>query len=125
MKYKDIKPMAHNFSHSFLSYENYVDGDYVVEDIKKLVRVSENGKVSICWIPQTSPTPHQATSRLLKAIGLYQRWLPKHVESHGIDIACILEFRIEIARLPSHQLTAQAFVRDNRGKVHISEVEIA
>ena len=33
MKIKDIGSMAHNWTHSFMSAMNHVDGDYVFEDM--------------------------------------------------------------------------------------------
>ena len=38
MKYKLIKSMAHNWTHSFMSNMNYVDNGYVFEDMYQLAR---------------------------------------------------------------------------------------
>lgn len=38
MKYRILKSVAHNFSHSFVSYMNYFDDDYVIEDLLQIVR---------------------------------------------------------------------------------------
>jgi hypothetical protein len=54
MKYKLIKSFAHNFTHSFSSYENYVDDHYIVDDLKKIVRVGEKNIISVYWIPDNS-----------------------------------------------------------------------
>lgn len=47
MKYKLIRSMAHNWSHSFMSEMNYVDGAFVYEDVYKLARERRGEKVII------------------------------------------------------------------------------
>ena len=42
VKYKVLKPAAHNFSHSFVSFNNYMAGGFVIDDREKL---------EIFWIP--------------------------------------------------------------------------
>ncbi len=122
MKYKDIKSMAHNFSHSFLSYENYVDGEYVVEDLKRLAREANGETVAIHWVPETLPNPDKFTKRTKTSISYYRAWLPKHANSHGVELEHIREFRTELFMKSSHQMCAQAYVLDDRGKEHVSEV---
>jgi hypothetical protein len=39
--YKRLKSLAHNVGHSFLSLMNYVDDDYVVEDLFQHARNAE------------------------------------------------------------------------------------
>lgn len=110
VKYKDIKSMAHNFSHSFLGWENYVDGDYVVEDLKMMARGSAEGKVSIYWLPHDVPAPAGSTPRLLKSIDYYRQRPCGHARNHGIDLDRIMQFRTDVVRLPDHQLKAEAHV---------------
>lgn len=46
MKYKVLKSIAHNLSHSFVSYTNYFDDGYVVDDLLLLAR---SAKKSYYW----------------------------------------------------------------------------
>ena len=36
MKLKNIAAFSHNFTHSYVSFENYVDGEFVFKDLKLL-----------------------------------------------------------------------------------------
>lgn len=119
MKYRILKSVAHNFSHSFMSYENYFDEDYVVEDLLRIVR--NTGRVSICWIPDSEP-PAGLTARILKSIAHYKSWLPKHVANAGADLAAIREFRTEIFLKRNNQIAAEGHLIDDRGKEHVANV---
>ena len=85
--------MAHNFTHSFVSLMNYVDDDYVFEDLKKLAREANGEHVVIQWIPEKTYTWFSLTKRVRKGVQFYRNWLPKHLKSHNIDRDAIKEFR--------------------------------
>ena len=46
VKYKHIPAMTHNFTHSFMSAENYVDGGYVFEELSQLARENPGRVIS-------------------------------------------------------------------------------
>ena len=114
--------MAHNFSHSFLSPENYGDDDYVIEDLKAAIRDEPAGIVSICWIPLNASTYEKFTERVRKSIAHYREWLPEHAARQGVDLAHIKELRTDLVRKPSHQLQARTYVLDDRGKEYDCKV---
>jgi hypothetical protein len=121
VKYKAIKSMAHNFSHSFVSYQNYVDDGYVIDDLLQLVREADGGRVTIRWIPEGDP--HAGLpERVRKSIALYRAWLPGHLRNHGVDRNALREFRTEICLRPSKQVSAEAYVLDDRGREHVCRV---
>jgi hypothetical protein len=122
MKYKNIKSMAHNFLHSFLSYENYLDNGYIVDDFRELARQAEGQRVGIHWLPEGSPLPDNCTRRLTRAVAAYQDWLRKHAENHDVDLNHIKEFKTEMYMLPSHQLSAEYYVLDDRGREYVGTV---
>ena len=121
MKYKILKSMAHNFSHSFLSYPNYFDNGPVIEDLLKLVRKADGQRISIQWIPE-SPLEGYWSPRVLKSIAHYRAWLPEHIHNSGACIEAIQEFRTDIFLKPNKQVAAEARLIDDRGKEHISKV---
>jgi len=121
MKYRILKSVAHNFSHSFVSYMNYFDDDYVIEDLLRIVRNAESGRVSICWLPDSQP-PAGLTPRILKSIAHYKAWLPSHIANAGADLAAIREFKPEIFLKPNKQIAVEAHLIDDRGKEHVANV---
>ncbi|MEP6819663.1 MAG: hypothetical protein ABJA18_09025 [bacterium] len=75
MKYRDLKSIAHNFSHSFVSLMNYVDDGYVIDDLLQVARDANGERVSIQWIPD-APPPSFLPPRVLKSIFDRNTWLP-------------------------------------------------
>jgi hypothetical protein len=80
MKYKILKSVAHNFSHSFVSYMNYVDHGYVIDDLLQLARKANGQRISIRWIPD-SAGQQVLTPRVLRSIAYHKEWLPKHIQN--------------------------------------------
>jgi hypothetical protein len=121
MKYRVLKSIAHNFSHSFVSYMNYVDEGYVIDDLRQLAREANGERISIHWIPDSR---HQASlpQRVLKSIINYKARLPDFIHSSGAHIEAIREFRTDIFLKPGKQIAVEAYLLDNRGKEHICNV---
>jgi hypothetical protein len=121
MKYKILKSIAHNFSHSFVSYENYLDDDHVVYDLLQLARKANGERISIHWIPDIA-SQQDWPPRVLKSIANYREWLPKHVQDAGGSIEAIREFRTDIFLKRNKQVAVQAYLVDDRGKEHVCDV---
>ena len=121
MKYKVLKSIAHNFSHSFMSGMNYVDDGHVVHDLLAMVREAEGQRVSIDWISD-SVREQAFPARVKKSIALYKEWLPKHVEDAGGSIESIREFRTEVFVKRNKQIAAEAHLVDDRGKKYVVRV---
>lgn len=122
MKYKNLKSMSHNFSHSFVSLMNYVDDGYVVDDLIVMAREAKGEPISVQWIPKKSYESSKFSNRVRKSIAINQDWLPKHLASHGVDESIIAEMRTDIFRTPSHQIWVKAYLKDNRGKEYEADV---
>ena len=122
MKYKILRSVAHNFSHSFLSFMNYIDNGYVVDDLLLAVRKADGERVSVQWVPDVPP-PAFLTRRVLKSITHYKLWLPEFVEKSGAELAVIHEFRLDIFLKPNKQVAAEAHLIDDRGKEYVSKVK--
>jgi hypothetical protein len=121
MKYKILKSVAHNFSHSFVSYMNYVDDGYVIDDLLQLAREANGMRVSIHWLPN-SASQQLLTPRVLKSIADHKEWLPKHIKNSGASIEVIREFRTDIFLKPNKQVAVEAYLLDDRGREHICNV---
>lgn len=121
MKYKILKSVAHNFSHSFVSYTNYVDDGYVVDDLLQLARKAAGERISIYWIPD-SRSPTAFPPRVLKSIVYYKEWLPKHMQNSGASVERIRAFRTDIFLKPNKQVAVEAHLVDDRGNEHVCNV---
>ncbi|WP_242518095.1 hypothetical protein [Vibrio vulnificus] len=86
MKYKLIKAMAHNFTHSFVGGCNYVDDAFIFEDLYTLARLNKGKPVQISWVPVRTEELFRLTPRIRKSIGYYREWLPKHAASHNVSL---------------------------------------
>lgn len=84
MKYKNIYSAIHNFGHSFLSLMNYVDGDYVIDELFDIT--SRGHDIEIDWLRKTFMPAEEVTPRIKKAIDYYAGQLTKHMQSHAVDV---------------------------------------
>ena len=121
MKYRVLKSIAHNFSHSFVSYMNYVDDGFIIDDLRQLARNANSERISIYWIPD-SKVQKPLPERVLKSIAYYKAWLPKHFKTSGADLEAVREFQTDIFLKPNKQIAVEARLLDNRGKEHICNV---
>jgi hypothetical protein len=121
VKYKILKSVAHNFSHSFVSYMNYVDDGYIRDDLLQLVRKANGERIIIHWIPETA-SPQGLTPRVLKSIASFKEWLPKHFQNSGASIDVIREFRTDIFLKRNKRVGVEAYLVDDRAKQHVSDV---
>jgi hypothetical protein len=121
MKYKNVDSFAHNFVHSFVSSTNYVDGGYIIDDLREAARKMP---ISISWlpVPKVSPSQELLSNRVIKSIAYFQSWLPQHAEHHEIQLEHIRELRLEMYLLPSYQLRCESVLVDDRDKEHRQQV---
>ncbi len=121
MKYKNLKAFAHNFIHSFVSFTNYVDEGYVIDDLRVAVRKMP---ITIAWLPElvVSPSRDLVSPRVLNSMTHFQAWLPEHARHHEIELGHVREFRLEMYRLPNYQLRCDSVLVDDRGKEHRQSV---
>jgi hypothetical protein len=121
VKYKVLKSVAHNFSHSFVSSMNYVDDGFVIDDLGELVRNNEQNRISIVWIPDRRQ-PAALTPRTLKSIAYWKASLPSLVKASGSDIAAISAFTTEIFLEVNKQIAVEGRLIDDRGRVYVSRI---
>lgn len=121
MKYRILKSVAHNFTHSFVSYINYVDDGHVIDDLLQLARDANGERIIIHWIPDTASKQY-LTPRVLKSVANYKEWLPKHFANSGASIDVIREFRTDIFLKRNKQVAVQAYLVDDRGREYVCDV---
>ena len=100
---------------------NYVDGGYVIDDLRKLARAAGEERVTVQWIPD-GRQKSVLTPRILKSIANYKAHLPRLVHDSGADLNAIEEFRTDIYLKPSKQIAVEAYLRDNRGREYVTPV---
>lgn len=122
MKYKLIRAMAHNWSHSFMSENNYVDGGFVFEDIHELARERRGNKVIIDWIGANGANMPCLPSRVLQCVQAYRAALPEHLARLRVDAAALRIFRTEVYVAANFQMLVRAYVVDDRNKEHVAFV---
>ena len=122
MKFKNIKSFSHNFSHSYVSFENYVDGEFVFKDLKELVYSVPNNAISIYWIYPENQVLPLFNERINKSIEYYMQWLPTHLSRHNLEKAFIEELRTDIYLASNRQLMVRAYARDVNGKEYLKNI---
>jgi len=122
MKLKNIKALSHNLTHSYVSFENYVDGEFVFKDLKELALKANGEKISIYWVFPEGKVIPLFNDRINKSIEYYKKWLPKLLSQHELDLSVISELRTDIYIAFNKQLEVQAYARDINGKVYTKNI---
>ena len=117
MKYKNIDSMLHNFGHSFVSLMNYVDGEYIIDELDKLARSVPGNEIRIDFSSGSISPEATYPERLHKSVQYWMDWLPKHMRSHNIEPSAIgpVSFRFRLVKL-GHEVIVEA--TDDRGTSH-------
>jgi hypothetical protein len=122
MKLKNIKSLSHNLSHSFVSFENYVDGEFVFKELRELAVKANVAKVSIYWLYPENKVVPLFNHRITKSIEYYKEWLPKLLVQHELEVSVIDELRTDIYLAANRQLEVQAYARDISGKEYVKNI---
>ena len=85
MKYKNISSAIHNFGHSFVSDMNYVDDDFIINDLSKIHRKDQDIKID--WLTGEFEPTLMITERISKSISHYNQSLGEHLKSQGVELA--------------------------------------
>lgn len=110
MKYKHIHSAIHNFGHSFTSLMNYVDDDYVMDELEKIHATGND--IEVDWLTGTFSPEGMTTQRIQKSIGYWRDGLKEHMMSQNVDLNAITELKFRWpVRQRKHMLAS-----DDRGK---------
>lgn len=105
-----------------MSGMNYVDHDFVFEDMYQLARDRRGEKVTVTWIPARPEELFGFTPRVRESLKYYRRALSEHLVRHQIDPVAISEMRTEVYVAGNHRMYVRSYVLDNRGKEHVQFV---
>ena len=122
MKFKNIKSFSHNFTYSYVSDENYVDGEFVFKALKELAYAAKGEKVSIHWLKSKNDVLPKFNDRINKSIENYKKWLPKLMVQHDIDKTALAELRTDIYLANNKQIEVQSYARDINGKEYVKNI---
>ena len=111
----NVKNFAHNFSHSFVSLENIIDGKPIFEDIKVLVKKSNHRVFEVQWVPKKRYWFFSFSRRILKAIHNYQKKIPTFLEACSIDSNDIVAYSTRIFLAKNRQIIVEADIKDSNG----------
>ena len=119
MKYKNIHSAIHNLGHSFLSLMNYVDGQYIIDELFDIR--SRGFDIEIDWLNNTFIPGEELTSRIRKSMAHYSENLTGNMESQQVDMNCIKALELHWPAKGRKYMWA----KDDRGKeykVYVSEI---
>jgi serine protease inhibitor len=105
-----------------VSFENYVDGEFVFKDLKELASKANGERVSIYWVFPEGKVIPLFNDRINKSIEYYKKWLPKLLSQHELDLSVISELRTDIYIALNKQLEVQAYARDINGKEYTKNI---
>jgi hypothetical protein len=116
MKYKNIDSALHNFGQSFVSLANYLDGDYVVDDVYEAVRHPPH-ELKINFSTGSAEPAGVCSPRVVHSIALYRKELPEHLQKHGLEPSILKDVTLihRLTRL-GHETVMKAV--DDRAKEH-------
>ena len=120
VKYKNIYSAIHNFGHSFLSLMNYVDGDYVIDELSDII--SRGYDIEIDWLNNRFTPKHEATPRIIKSMDYYFANLKRHLQSQHVDVNRIKAMKLCCPTRGRKYMWA----KDDRGKeykIYVSEIK--
>lgn len=110
MKYKNIHSAIHNLGHSFLSFMNYVDGTYIIDELFDIR--SRGFDIEIDWLNNTFIPEAELTSNIRKSMAFYSENLTGHMKSQNIDLNLIQALKLYWPANGKRYMWA----KDDRGK---------
>jgi len=113
---KQIRGAAHNWTHSFMSDMNYVDGVFVHEEVRALARAKRPEKVVITWLPTPVAEASGLPSRTLKCIQSYRKGLEEFLARNGVEKHSIAELATEVYVEETFRLYVRAVAKGTNGK---------
>jgi len=122
MSYKRIGTLIHNWSHQFISLMNYVDDDYVFDEMMRLLSGREVDEITLDPLNRTIAPVCARTPRLKKSLLHYSDWLLHQMKSVNVQPHELGSFNLVVKRRDGGQAEFTAVATDDRGKEYIVNV---
>lgn len=119
MKYKNINSAIHNFGHSFASYENYVDDDFIIYELRNIRRKGYD--IHINWLSREFEPAQLRSERIEKSISFWATSMEEHFKRQNVDLDCIKALDFYWPANSRHYIVAL----DDRGIKHQKEIQSA
>lgn len=121
MGYKRINSAIHNFAHSFVSLMNYVDDEYIIDLLPKLLRETPGHEIRFSLLDAAISPQRDFHPAFVKSIGYYRNRVWSHLKSENVEpeILRSLEF---ILFADIEGLICRAEAIDDRGVLHTASV---
>ena len=117
MGYKRISSGLHNFAHSFLSLMNYVDGEYIIDLLPKVLRETPGHEIRISLPGGTIEPPRDYPAVFRKSVRCYCNRYQGHFESEHVDVS-LLRGVVFVVFADLGGVLCRAEATDDRGKEH-------
>lgn len=117
MGYKRIESAIHNLAHSFMSLMNYVDDQYVIDMLPKLVRETPGHEIRISLLDAAIHPKREYDPTFLKSVGYYRNRVRSHLESEDVDPDTVSSFEF-IIYFDNDGPICVAEATDDRGVLH-------
>ena len=127
--HKPLKSVSHNFGHSFISFMNYINGDYFLGHLLKQARQTNCNKLTVDVLTNAVEPIELLTDQIKQSIEHWNKWFPTLVESSGSSIVfvrsakVIIEFDLKQTRPYANNLEylenpfiCEVVIIDDRGK---------
>ncbi len=99
-----------------MSGMNYIDHQFVFEDMFALARQRCGEIVTVSWIPERPAELEKLTPRICKGIGIYRKHLLQHLAKHKVDAHVLVELQTRVFVGFDFRMYVQAYAKDDRGK---------
>ena len=134
--HKTLGSISHNFSHSFISLNNYLDDDYILGHILTQAHKTGKSRLTIDFLQVTAKPDQLLTTPIKSSIVYWARWFPTLVENQGSSMAfvsaAIMVIEFDLSRAKPHSwlqrsleapFRCEMIVTDDSGKqyIHIHE----
>jgi hypothetical protein len=96
---------------------NYFDDTYIIDILPQIIKNAENKEVKI-YFPsgkiEPPPNVKKGIKAINKSIGYYKNWLPKHAQSHNVELEKLSDIHL-IGKITFRGLKYRIKARDDRG----------
>ncbi len=109
--------MLHNFGHSFVSFENCVDGEYIGDLLETALKELTHYRMELHFPSRRIEPPADYSPKLRKSVGYWADKLAGHMANHGVTQEALPELVLVIfGNIRGMHCRVQA--TDDRGKTY-------